>query len=437
MSSRRKQEEKNLQLLREQAALAPNKQCLDCGQRGPTYVNMTIGSFVCTSCSGRLRGLTPPHRVKSISMASFSAEEIEFIKQRGNEWCKAVWLGSFDSSRHPTIDMKDDSQIKDFMELKYEKKRYYVEPSVAFKDKPSGGGGGGSSQPSPPAAVEPPPAIKPLSKLAGAHVKPIVLGQNSTSSGTITTTSRPAERKNIDLLADLSPAASAAQGDPFSPTGRAAASAATAQTANFANFANFDALNAAAPQPGARPATSTAPGSFANFGSPAAALSAVPLATSSAAPAAAPTSSSAADRYAALKELDEVLKSEVEPKIDWTAGAARGHEPASGGGWAAFGSPHQPAPASNGASPYGQSPQQHSFPAGQFTHHAANGFSPDMGGLSGYGGVPTSSAGFLSTAGGWPVPGQPASGWGAPPHNPFMSNGGLAGSPANPHNPFL
>ncbi|KAF0303194.1 Arf-GAP domain and FG repeat-containing protein 1 [Amphibalanus amphitrite] len=405
MSSRRKQEEKNLQLLREQAALAPNKQCLDCGQRGPTYVNMTIGSFVCTSCSGRLRGLTPPHRVKSISMASFSAEEIEFIKQRGNEWCKAVWLGSFDSSRHPAIDMKDDSQIKDFMELKYEKKRYYVEPSVAFKDKPSGGGGGGSSQPSPPAAVEPPPAIKPLSKLAGAHVKPIVLGQN---------------------------------GDPFSPTGRAAASAATAQTANFANFANFDALNAAAPQPGARPATSTAPGSFANFGSPAAALSAVPLATSSAAaPAAAPTSSSAADRYAALKELDEVLKSEVEPKIDWTAGAARGHEPAGGGGWAAFGSPHQPAPASNGASPYGQSPQQHSFPAGQFTHHAANGFSPDMGGLSGYGGVPTSSAGFLPATGGWPVPGQPASGWGAPPHNPFMSNGGLAGSPANPHNPFL
>ena len=44
----------------------------------------------------------------------------------------------------------------------------------------------------------------------------------------------------------------------------------------------------------------------------------------------------------------------------------------------------------------------------------------DMSGLSGYGGVPTSSTGaFLPSTGGWPVPGQPAAGWGAPA-NPFM-----------------
>lgn len=33
------------------------------------------------------RGLTPPHRVKSVSMATFSTEEIDFIKSRGNEVC--------------------------------------------------------------------------------------------------------------------------------------------------------------------------------------------------------------------------------------------------------------------------------------------------------------------------------------------------------------
>lgn len=33
-----------------------NKKCFDCEQRGPTYLNMTIGSFVCTKCSGMLRG---------------------------------------------------------------------------------------------------------------------------------------------------------------------------------------------------------------------------------------------------------------------------------------------------------------------------------------------------------------------------------------------
>ena len=41
-----------------------------------TYINTTIGSFVCTKCSGMLRGINPPHRIKSISMSSFSADEV-------------------------------------------------------------------------------------------------------------------------------------------------------------------------------------------------------------------------------------------------------------------------------------------------------------------------------------------------------------------------
>ncbi|KAK3745103.1 hypothetical protein QZH41_015080 [Actinostola sp. cb2023] len=84
-SAKKKQDEKNLKLLRELASQPHNKKCFDCGQRGPTYVNMTIGSFVCTSCSGILRGLNPPQRVKSISMTSFTPQEIEFLQGAGNE----------------------------------------------------------------------------------------------------------------------------------------------------------------------------------------------------------------------------------------------------------------------------------------------------------------------------------------------------------------
>lgn len=51
---RRTAEDKNTKLLRELAALPANKQCFDCLQRGPTYINVTIGSFVCTTCSGIL-----------------------------------------------------------------------------------------------------------------------------------------------------------------------------------------------------------------------------------------------------------------------------------------------------------------------------------------------------------------------------------------------
>uniref|UniRef100_A0A914UU83 Arf-GAP domain-containing protein n=1 Tax=Plectus sambesii TaxID=2011161 RepID=A0A914UU83_9BILA len=127
--AKRKQEEKNLKLLRELAALLPNKHCFDCGQRGPTYVNMTIGSFCCTACSGILRGLNPPHRVKSISMATFTSEEVEFIRNRGNDECRKVWLGLYDGEVRFLDGMRDDQQIKDHLIKKYERKQWYVSPA--------------------------------------------------------------------------------------------------------------------------------------------------------------------------------------------------------------------------------------------------------------------------------------------------------------------
>ena len=49
------QDEANLKLLRDLSHLVPaNRNCFDCGQRGPTYVDVTIGSFVCMTCSGLL-----------------------------------------------------------------------------------------------------------------------------------------------------------------------------------------------------------------------------------------------------------------------------------------------------------------------------------------------------------------------------------------------
>ncbi|CAK9829752.1 Arf-GAP domain and FG repeat-containing protein 1 [Anthophora retusa] len=130
-SAKRKQDEKNLKILRELVSQPGNKECFDCHQRGPTYVNMTIGSFVCTSCSGILRGLTPPHRVKSISMATFTQEEIDFIKERGNEYCRRIWLGLMNPNSSQTLDAKDEQKMKDLMSAKYELKRYYLDPSMA------------------------------------------------------------------------------------------------------------------------------------------------------------------------------------------------------------------------------------------------------------------------------------------------------------------
>ncbi|XP_014216002.1 arf-GAP domain and FG repeat-containing protein 1 [Copidosoma floridanum] len=136
--AKKKQDEKNLKTLRQLVSQPGNKECFDCQQRGPTYVNMTIGSFVCTTCSGMLRGLTPPHRVKSISMATFTQEEIDFLKERGNEFCRAIWLGLMPQSTSHSN--KDEQKMKDFMSAKYELKRYYLDPAMAsqlLSQKPS------------------------------------------------------------------------------------------------------------------------------------------------------------------------------------------------------------------------------------------------------------------------------------------------------------
>lgn len=63
------------------------------------------------------RGLTPPHRVKSISMATFSTDEIEFIKSHGNELCAKTWLGLWDPKRVHTQNQRE------LMIDKYERKR--------------------------------------------------------------------------------------------------------------------------------------------------------------------------------------------------------------------------------------------------------------------------------------------------------------------------
>ena len=53
-AAKKKQDEANLKTLRELTSLDHNKKCLECGQRGITYADMTTAGFVCVQCSGYL-----------------------------------------------------------------------------------------------------------------------------------------------------------------------------------------------------------------------------------------------------------------------------------------------------------------------------------------------------------------------------------------------
>uniref|UniRef100_A0A0K0F9U9 Drongo (inferred by orthology to a D. melanogaster protein) n=1 Tax=Strongyloides venezuelensis TaxID=75913 RepID=A0A0K0F9U9_STRVS len=130
MEKKRYVEEELSQAVRELTKIYANKFCSECGQRGPTYVNVTQGSFCCMICSGLLRGLTPPHRVKSISMSTFTNSEVELLRKRGNEWNKDIYLALFKGTK-PFKQPIDLQNLKDHLILKYEKRMWYSAPKCS------------------------------------------------------------------------------------------------------------------------------------------------------------------------------------------------------------------------------------------------------------------------------------------------------------------
>uniref|UniRef100_A0A3Q1ASW6 Arf-GAP domain-containing protein n=1 Tax=Amphiprion ocellaris TaxID=80972 RepID=A0A3Q1ASW6_AMPOC len=330
-SAKRKQEEKHLKMLREMTSLPPNRKCFDCDQRGPTYANMTVGSFVCTSCSGILRGLNPPHRVKSISMTTFTQQEIEFLQKHGNEVCKQIWLGLYDDRTSSVPDFREPQKVKEFLQEKYEKKRWYVPPEQAKVVASVHASISGSSN----SSTSSTPEVRPLKSLLGESAPSLHLNKNTppNQSPVVSrgqTHQQQFHDKKFDLLSDLG-------GDIFAapPNMNAGASSSfanfahfnshtTAQNANAdADFANFDAFGSTSGSTGGFPSAPQAPFQPSNTGSASGGLANANFAnfdnfpkscsadfgSTGAGRDAVQSTSVPADKYAALADLDNVFSS--------------------------------------------------------------------------------------------------------------------------------
>ncbi|XP_078062170.1 arf-GAP domain and FG repeat-containing protein 1a isoform X2 [Mustelus asterias] len=232
MAAKRRQEEKHLKLLRDMTTLQHNRKCFDCDQRGPTYVNMTIGSFVCTSCSGILRGLNPPHRVKSISMTTFTQQEIEFLQKHGNEVCKQIWLGLYDDRSSVYPDFRDPQKVKDFLQEKYEKKRWFVPAERAWAVAAAHASISGSSA----SSASSTPEVKPVKSLLYETTPALSLSKGTPTQSPAMSRSQGSQQEKkvapFDLLSDLG-------GDIF-----AAPQSAPPYFANFSHFNNHAAPTA-------------------------------------------------------------------------------------------------------------------------------------------------------------------------------------------------
>jgi len=408
-----KQDDKFSLAIREiQGSIIENKKCFDCEQRGPTYVNTTVGSFVCTKCSGMLRGMNPPHRIKSISMSTFTADEVELMRWKGNLWCSRAWLANYDRASHP-VDYKDDEKIKEFMIAKYERKRYYGEPTERTMLP--------RSSPSASSISSTCSQDKPLSSLIGTTLKAHMIAQSQGSGASIAAAvsrpnhqalPRPQEARIPPQIPAQLPAQIPAQLPaqisaqlPAQPTQP------QAQNNDFANFADFDsvAFDSLPADPLSTASTSSFP---TNTLPPMKTVSQVTnnntLSQMGPPPKAAAVTVSQGDRYSALKELDDLFKTTT---IQSPVGVDPLPEPS------LFGSAPAPIPKTNG---------------GLFSDlNGGGGLFPEANGRN-------SPAGWASTAapaawtpawnnggGGWPASAD--SGWGG---------AGGTGSGGHSTNPF-
>lgn len=127
MGSRLKEDEKNEKIIRGLLKQPANRKCINCNMLGPQYVCTTFSTFICTTCSGIHREFT--HRVKSVSMAKFTPQEIASLQAGGNERAREIYFKEWDPQQN-IPDSNNVDRLRDFIKHVYVHRRYTGERSI-------------------------------------------------------------------------------------------------------------------------------------------------------------------------------------------------------------------------------------------------------------------------------------------------------------------
>ncbi|CAN0541470.1 unnamed protein product, partial [Ectocarpus sp. 8 AP-2014] len=83
----------------------------------PQWIISDFNTFVCTACSGIHREFS--HRVKSISLATFSEEEVAAVKAGGNEASNKVYMARYLPPLHVCPEGGRAAKHREFIRTKY------------------------------------------------------------------------------------------------------------------------------------------------------------------------------------------------------------------------------------------------------------------------------------------------------------------------------
>lgn len=163
-------------------------------------------------------------------MTTFTQQEIEFLQKHGNEVCKQIWLGLYDDRTSSVPDFREPQKVKEFLQEKYEKKRWYVPPEQAKTVASVHASISGSSN----SSTNSTPEVRPLKTLLGESAPTLHLNKSTPPNQSPVVSRGQAHQqqfhdKKFDLLSDLG-------GDIFAAPANVNASA----SSGFANFAQFN-----------------------------------------------------------------------------------------------------------------------------------------------------------------------------------------------------
>jgi len=116
--------------VRKLAKLPSNQTCANCGRHqkhGFSTVCIKFHTFVCNDCKSSHQAIS--HRCKSLTMSSWSDEEVEELRQKGNAYCLKTYLKHAppcgqQGRPQPGSDL---SVYKSFVVDVYERRKYYGE----------------------------------------------------------------------------------------------------------------------------------------------------------------------------------------------------------------------------------------------------------------------------------------------------------------------